>query len=361
MLSDSDKNKIMILIPSLSPEKELITYIEELIQNNYKNIIVVNDGSSREYNKIFEEIENKQECTVLKHETNFGKGEAIKTGLEYFKKINSNNSYIGIITVDSDGQHLVKDVTKVAEAMKENPNSLILGTRDFSDSNVPPKSSFGNKITSNVFKILYGAKISDTQTGLRGIPSSLAQEFSHISGNRFEYETNMLIECILNKIEIMEEPITTVYINNNSETHFRPIHDSISIYWKILNSFIKYSAVSLISCCIDILLFELILVNLKFNLDETVLIAISTVLARIVSSLVNYTLNKKFSFNSQKNVKSTIIKYYILCIIQMIASATCVSIIYYFIKIPEVIIKVIVDTIIFFINYRIQRVIIFNK
>lgn len=357
MLLDSDKD-ILILIPSFKPTEGLITYIDELIQNNYKNIVIVNDGSPDEYNEIFEKIRLKKECTLLKNEINMGKGTALKKGFEFFK---ASNNYSGIITVDSDGQHLVKDISKIVKKIKENPNSLVLGSRDFAKENVPSKSSFGNKATSNVFKILYGIKISDTQTGFRGIPATLVDEFIDISGNRFEYETNMLIYCILNKIEIIEVPIETVYIDNNIGTSFRPIQDSISIYSKILNSFIKYSAVSLISCAVDIILFEIILLNLRLDLDETILITTSTVIARIISSLVNYTLNKKVSFKSKKNVKSTIVKYYALCIIQMIASAMLVSVIYHFTGIAEVIIKIVVDTIIFFINYRIQRVVIFNK
>lgn len=142
MLSDTDKNKIVILIPSLNPGRELIPYIDELIKDNYVNIVVINDGSAKEYDSIFNEIELKEECTLLKHEKNYGKGKAIKTGLEYILNNNINNRYVGVITADSDGQHLPKDITKVAEVMIENPNSLILGTRDFKNPNVPAKSSF---------------------------------------------------------------------------------------------------------------------------------------------------------------------------------------------------------------------------
>lgn len=360
MLLDLDK-KVLILIPSFKPTKILVEYINELIRNNYNDIVVINDGSPSEYDEIFDELKAKKECTLLKNETNMGKGVALKKGLEFFKEKNKNNKYIGVITVDSDGQHLVKDISKVAEKMQKSPKTLILGARNFNEKNVPNKSSFGNKMTSNVFKILYGKRISDTQTGFRGIPTDLIDDCINISGNRFEYETNMLIYCILNKIEIEEVPIETVYIDNNSGTSFRPIQDSISIYAKILNSFIKYSAVSVISCVIDIVLFQLILINLKLDLSETMLITISTVIARIVSSLVNYYLNKKVSFNSKKDIKNTILKYYMLCIIQMILSASLVSLIYYFTGITEVLIKIVVDTIIFFINYRIQRTIIFNK
>ena len=275
--------------------------------------------------------------------------------------LENKDDFVGIITADCDGQHLIKDINKLYNEMQNTDKALFLGTRNFSEDKIPPKSKFGNRVTSNIFKLLYGTRISDTQTGLRGISSSLIDAFSNVSGERYEYETNTLIEAILRRIQIVEVPIETVYIDNNSNTHFRPIHDSLLIYWKILNSFIKYSAVSIISCIVDILLFKIFLSVLPFKIDKDNLIIVSTVFARIISSLVNYGLNKKVSFNSNKNVSNTILKYYILCIVQMFASGFLVSRIYMFTDFSEVIIKLVVDTILFIVNYRIQRMFIFNE
>lgn len=245
MSLDLDKN-VLILIPSFRPTEELIEYIDELIQNNYKSIVVVNDGSPTKYNEIFDNIKLKKECIVLKNEINMGKGFALRKGFEYFKEINKKNDYVGIVTVDSDGQHLVKDIYKIIEGINKYPNSLILGSRNFSKNSVPIKSKFGNKVTSITFKLFYRAKISDTQTGLRGIPLSLVDNFINIKGNRFEYETNMLIYCILNKIKIIEKTIETVYIDKNISTSFKPIHDSVIIYSTIFKAFIEYLAFSVI-------------------------------------------------------------------------------------------------------------------
>ena len=275
--------------------------------------------------------------------------------------LENKDYFVGIITADCDGQHLIKDINKLYNEMQNTDKALFLGTRNFSEDKIPPKSKFGNRVTSNIFKLLYGTRISDTQTGLRGISSSLIEAFSNVSGERYEYETNTLIEAILRRIQIVEVPIETVYIDNNSNTHFRPIHDSLLIYWKILNSFIKYSAVSIISCIVDILLFKIFLSVLPFKIDKDNLIIVSTVFARIISSLVNYGLNKKVSFNSNKNISNTIIKYYILCIVQMFVSGFLVSRIYIFTGFSEVIIKLVVDTILFIVNYRIQRMFIFNE
>lgn len=358
MLSKTN-NKNLIVIPALNPEKDFVNYIDELIENGFKDILVINDGSDKKCDSIFKEIENKRECVLITHAKNEGKGKSIKDGLKYFINLENIDEYIGVITVDCDGQHLVKDIISISKKISKNPDSLILGVRDFSKTNVPSKSSFGNKITSKVLRILYGKKISDTQTGLRGISTGIVKDLIDLSGNRYEYETNMLIECISKKINILEVPIETIYIDNNSNTHFRPILDSISIYIKILNTFLKYSLVSIISFVIDVILFK-IFFNIFERFTNNGLIVLATILARIVSSFVNFILNKKFSFNNDNKISKTIIKYYTLCIIQMLTSGILVSLIYNLLGTSEVVIKIIVDTVLFFINYRIQRNWIFN-
>lgn len=351
------ENKVAILIPALNPKKEFITYVDELIANGFKKIIIVNDGSKEECTPIFDVLNQKIECDVIKHETNKGKGKSLKDGFEHFLKLENFNEYTGIITADCDGQHLVKDVLTISNQIWNGTDALILGSRNLKNDNVPAKSSVGNNITSSVFKILYGENISDTQTGLRGISSKYVRDFINISGDRYEYETNMLIDCILKKIKIVEIPITTVYIDNNADSHFRPIKDSISIYWKILNSFIKYSIVSIVSFLLDIIIFKIIISNIERS--QSILIA--TVLARITSSALNYILNKKVAFKSEKKISTTIIKYYTLCIVQMFTSAIMVTVIFNLTHISETLIKIVVDTIIFIINFRVQRKWIFNE
>lgn len=359
MLLDSNK-KILILIPALNPTQDFIEYVELLIKSNFKNILVINDGSEEKCNSIFEKIELYSECNIITHLKNEGKGKSIKDGLSFFQKMNNVDEFIGIITVDCDGQHSIKDVINIANEMSKNNNALLLGMRTF-DKSVPIKSSIGNKITSNIFKILYGEKISDTQTGLRGIPNSLIDNFINLVGNRYEYETNMLIECILKRIKILEIPIQTIYIDDNSNSHFRPIIDSACIYWKLLSSFIKYSIFSVMSCIIDIILFKIFLLTINLEVEKTVCIVIATIFARCISSFVNFILNKKVAFNSNEKISKSIIKYYALSITQMLISAILVSSIYKLTNISEVVIKLIVDTILFFINYRVQRIFIFNK
>lgn len=123
-------------------------------------------------------------------------------------------------------------------------------------------------------------------------------------------------------------------------------------YWKILNSFFKYSISSIIAAFIDIIFFELFL-HIKINISNKIMFA--TTLARIISSITNYTLSKKIAFKDKSNVLKTIIKYYTIAIIQMIMSGLAVTLICNLTNISEVFTKVTIDTCLFFIGYKIQR------
>mgnify|MGYP000850032132 CR=1 FL=1 len=225
------------------------------------------------------------------------------------------------------------------------------------------KSKFGNKLTKFVFRLFYGRKITDTQTGLRGFPKDILREMIDIPGERFEYETKMLIHMFEENISIKETTIETIYYDNNAETHFNPIKDSLRIYKVIFGSFFKYLISSLSSFIVDIGLFQLILwISLATGFSRgTVPIIVATVIARIFSSYFNFTINKNFVFNGEKSIRKTIIKYYSLAIVQMILSAILVSAVWHIIFGSETIIKIVVDTILFFVSYQIQRRWVFRK
>lgn len=352
----------LIVIPALNPGEGLIEYVDTLLADGYKNILAVDDGSRDDLRHIFDEIAAKDGCEVLRHEVNMGKGRALKDAMLWFldKYKDTDNAPCGIITVDSDGQHIAQDVDKVAKAMIADPDALVLGARDFNKGNVPPKSRFGNKCTVVVLKLFIGGSTSDTQTGLRGIPSSMLERFSKLPGDRFEYETQMLIDAIQSDAKIVEVPIETVYIDENSGTHFHPIKDSLRIYSVILGTFFKYMISSLSSFVIDYVLFcTLFFLLMKGDFSENRSIWISTVVARICSSLFNYTVNKKVVFKSDRG-PSTLVMYYTLCVLQMAASAGLVSLVSMAGLIPVQAAKIIVDTVLFVISYRIQKSLIFK-
>ena len=353
--------KVSVLIPSLNPCRKTIDYIEELIKKGFSNIIIINDGSSSDFDHIFNLLEEKQQCTVLKHAVNLGKGRALKTGFNYIFNNFKKSDILGVVTADADGQHSAEDTLKVAQALEKSEESLILGTRNFDEKNVPFKSSFGNKTTTMIFKLLYSKKIKDTQTGLRAIPFDFLSTCISLPGERFEYEINMLITAVKDKINIIEEEIETIYYEDNRETHFDPIKDSVKIYKVMFKRFFQYTISGLISSLIDISLFALLTKVVFDNSSTSKIIFLSTLFARICSSLFNYTVNKNIVFSNKRSSKKTFFKYYILCALQMIASWGFVTLIYKLFKIDTTVIKILVDLTLFFVSYQIQRLWIFRN
>lgn len=338
---------VYILVPSYKPDPEIMDVFIKKLKKTFKNIIIVNDGSGEEYDDFFDKY--KSDTYLLKHVVNQGKGRAIKTALNFL--LNEHPDFKVVVTADSDGQHSVEDIKKCAEKAIKNPENLILGVRDFNQADVPKKSKFGNKITRNVFKIFIGLNISDTQTGLRAFSNKIAKTFLNTKGERYEYETNMLIDSKDLGIKIKEVIIKTIYIDGNIMSHFNPIKDSISIY----KLFVKYIVSALSSFLIDIILFSIII-----GLFNNIEILIATIIARVISSIYNYTINKKAIF--KKSNKSSIYKYFILVIIQMFISGLSVSYISsLLINIPSVLIKIIIDAIIFLINFIVQREWVFKN
>ena len=346
----------LIVIPALNPGESLIGYVDTLLAHGYPSILVVDDGSRNDCRFIFDAIEKKDGCEVLRHDVNMGKGRALKDAMiRYLER----SCFDGIITADSDGQHTHEDVARVAAALSEDRDTLVLGSRDFDAENVPPKSKFGNKCTVIALKLFIGGNVRDTQTGLRGIPDSMVRQFSTLPGDRFEYETQMLIDAIHSGYRITEVPIETVYINDNSETHFHPVIDSFKIYRVILGTFFRYLLSSLSSFLVDYGIFcGMIFALGKTTLTQTKAVWTATIVARICSSLFNYTVNKKVVFKSRRG-PATLAMYYLLCVIQMSLSAGLVSLIGAG-GFPVQIAKIIVDTLLFIISFRVQKMLIFK-
>ena len=341
---------ICIVIPSLDPNERLLGVVESVRSEGFTDIILVDDGSKEE-NKHF--FPTGDDITLLVHPVNKGKGEALKTALRYV--IENRPGSVGVITLDGDGQHLAKDVKNVAEKMLET-GRFILGVRDFSLPDVPPKSRIGNRLSSLMLAVCCGSYISDTQTGLRAIPKDLYVPMAEVEGSRFEYETNVLLGLRSMHAKYCEVKIETVYLDENKGTHFHPIKDSLRIFSLIF----KYLFSSLAAFITDIVLFWL-LTNI-FSIG----VITSTVAARIVSSIVNFFLNKKMVFKSKESLSKSLAKYYLLAIPVMLISAFGVKGICLLTNIDDssivvTVIKLILDIILFILNYNIQKKWIFKK
>ena len=284
-----------IVIPAYQPDNKLITLIEKIHEKSDFHILVIDDGSSSKCQKIFDKA--KQYATVLRHEVNQGKGQALKTAFSY---IQEQNIYGTVVTADADGQHKIWDIFRAANKASENPNKLILGVRAFTGK-VPLRSRFGNSLTKVLFKLQTGVGVTDTQTGLRAFTTNLIPFMLKIEGQRYEYEMNMLLEAS-KEYEILEVPIETVYINDNEDSHFRPIKDGLMIYKNIF----KFALSSLSSFVVDYIVYAIAILFLP-TVPTGLRIFLANGLARVTSSVFNYSTNKK-------RFKKTVISYTLVTI-----------------------------------------------
>lgn len=350
-------DKIVFLIPSLDPDSKMGEYVRELIDAGASSILLVDDGSKLENKFHFKELEQFKEVTILTHEVNKGKGAALKTGMQYV--LNNMPGIKGIVTADADGQHACDDTIATAlELLKT--NEIVFGTRNFDEEIVPFKSRNGNKITTFVFELLHGKHVNDTQTGLRGLPINFVKKCVELKGDRYEYEIMMLIQIARDNREIIELPIKTIYFESNRASHFNPIKDSFKIYKIMLNTFFRFTGSGLLSTLLDLSIYT-ILINVFFKtLEASRGIFLSTLFARICSSLFNYSMNKNAVFESKGSLKGTFIKYYCLAAAQMTLSWLMVTFIFNQLSFNTTLIKMFVDGLLFLISYQIQQRFVFK-
>ena len=354
---------IPIVIPSYEPDERLIALLHDLDDKAMGPVVIVNDGSSEKYDEIFKEAESiitKRGGKFISYRPNRGKGRALKTAFSYIAE--NMPDALGCVTADSDGQHTPDCINKIKDTLTANPGNLILGVRKFEKKDIPWKSWFGNTVTISVFSYVAGMRVSDTQSGLRGIPFKFMKELIDCKGERFEYEMQMLLECA-GRYDLTEVPIETIYESKeNHQTHFKPIRDSLRIYKILGKKFVKFLFASLSSFVIDILLFHLFVFLFKDSFAALYYITVATVGARVISAVYNYLINYTFVFKSRASKSVSLAKYALLAIVQMSLSAGLVSLFVYLIPGAwETLVKVIVDTVLFLLSYSIQQRFVFSS
>lgn len=350
----------VILIPSLEPDDRLPAYIQKLKEGGFAHIVVVDDGSGSAYQPIFEKVDTIEDTVVLHHEVNRGKGVALKTGYRYIME--NLPEITGVITADADGQHTVKDCLHLAEQLESGERALYLGSRDFNLENVPPKSRSGNKITSTVFKLLYGQYLPDTQTGLRAFRKEELPFMADVEGERYEYEMKVLIACSRAGIPMIPITIETIYENENEGTHFHPFRDSWRIYKVILGSFFKFIASSLSCWVLDQGIFNLLNLAVFANGDrkQPGIILLCTVIARVVSAATNFLINRKYVFGERGNTVKSFLRYAALAVIIMLLSAAGTWLLS-LTGMSSTVAKLITDCVLYFASYRFQERWVFKE
>lgn len=216
------REDIALVIPVCDPDAERFPPLVRRLREDFMHVVVVNDGSAQG-REAFDVVRGDVDA-VLVHEANRGKGAALRTAFAWVRE--HLPCVAGVVTVDGDGQHDPEDVRRVAEELARDPNGgLVLGVRTFT-GDVPFRSKLGNFWTRGLFRLLTGLAVSDTQTGLRGIPSALLPRLLAIPGDRYEYEIRMLADARRHPAPPREVPVRTIYLDGNAASHYRPLRDT---------------------------------------------------------------------------------------------------------------------------------------
>ena len=290
-----------VLIPAYEPAPELAVLVAGLREAAPgTEVLVVDDGSGPGFAGVFASVRDAG-ARVIAHPTNRGKGAALKTGFAEIAEIAERSPGVGVVTADADGQHTVGDILAVANAVDAHPGALILGVRGFRAS-VPARSRVGNAAARALFHLATGQRISDTQTGLRGLSADLLAWALSVPGAGFEYEQRMLLRVAPDGVEVREVPIETIYLSGNESSHFRPVRDS----FRVLAPVVLFAASSLAAFVVDTVAL------LMLNALTGWLIG-SIVMARLLSASVNFVVNRRVVFRSRETrAPAQVMRYAVL-------------------------------------------------
>jgi glycosyltransferase involved in cell wall biosynthesis len=341
----SGEPSIIFLIPSYQPNEVLCSLLEKLRLVDSAHIVVVDDGSGPAYAPIFQRAERVAATTLLKNAINLGKGAALKHGMNHI--LVAHPDCIGVVTADADGQHSVKDIQRVASELRQAPSSAIFGARVFG-GDVPLRSKVGNNVSRYAYRLLIGVNLTDTQTGLRGISRRLMELCLTIRSNRYEFETEQLAVLKWERIRVREIPIETIYIDDNRESHFRPLLDSAKIYFVLA----RYSVASIVTFATDILVFWLVF-------GSTQQILLSNMSARLIALWVQLALLRSFVFKRTISLRIFLGYIGLVFVSGFMSSALQIQLLR-IVPIP-LIAKIAADTLFFVFNFLFLRDLVFER
>lgn len=332
------------LIPAYEPDEQLLTLLDALKSAGLR-AIVVDDGSGGAFAPVFRTAAESAE--VLGYPVNRGKGSALKAG--YARILEEYGEACTVVTMDCDGQHTVQDGLRLLAAAEAERGTLILGSRRLWEG-TPLRSLLGNTATRLAYSFATGRGIHDTQTGLRAFDGSLLPLMLSIPGERYEYEMNVLLECPRRKIPMRELEIEMIYMDNNTGSHFNTVRDAL----RVLREILKFSASSIVGFVTDYVLYTLLLLwseSLTF----------SNVAARVISASVNFTLNRKLVFKSEKSLLRSAAEYALLASLILAGNTVVLHLLVDQVGMNRWLAKLITEILFFLCSWLVQRYVIFRK
>lgn len=217
---------IAAAIPAFQEEQHIADIARRTLQQ-VGHVVVIDDGSTDATAVNARAVG----AEVIVHPVNRGKGEAIKTGLRHW--VERGVEYV--VLLDGDGQHLPEEISRFAEVAERTGAKLVIGSRMHDVARMPALRRAVNRYMSRKISQLCGRVIPDTQCGFRMLHRDLIPDVLG-GGERFDYETEMLILASRRGYAIESVPITTVYADEVSSIN--PVRDTVR-FFKMIRRYSK--------------------------------------------------------------------------------------------------------------------------
>lgn len=211
------------IIPLYNHAKTVLA-VAEGARKHLADVRIIDDGST-DLPEDFEEKLKTLDVKLIRHETNSGKGAALKTAAKVLAA--ENIDYM--IVLDADAQHDPDDIPKFIEAVEKNHASVVIGCRDFNTENVPGSSRFGRKFSNFWCYVETGRYCDDTQSGFRAYPVEAFHRLK-LYCNRYNFEIEVLVKLIRAGFTPVDIPIKVTYEPRGKRiSHFHPWKDNFRL------------------------------------------------------------------------------------------------------------------------------------
>ena len=311
-------------------------YVKKLKEKNY-DVVVINDGSDENYHAVFERM--VYDCKIINYPHFKGKGYALKKGYQYVKEHLKDKKGILILENEYD----LKLVDQMSQSINEDASKFYFVHHQ------------GKKILSQLFSLIYNQKFINVDSELFGFSISYLDEMLEVDENC--YEVQALIDQVQNQHDIEE-----IKVKKLSQEAFHPKNKTSQIIYVIFLHLIRFVSSSIISSIIDVLLAWILLDVLKIWMTSDFWrIALASLIARVISTIVNYVVNKKYVFKGKTNNRQTAIRFLILTVIITILSTLFVYVASIFNIMSEKLAKPVGDLLLFLLSYSAQTKWVFHK
>ena len=205
-MSQNSRPRVIAAIPAYNEERYVGSVV--LKARKYVNEVIVFDDGSTDGTA---EIARLAGATVLRQESNYGKGTAIRGILSEMR----NHPPDVLIFLDADGQHNPEESPRLVNAIQQGYD-LVVGSRKAEKKRTPFYRRIGQGVLSfGAGVAAKGRKVIDTESGFRALSRKVIQEID-LTENGFAVETEMIVKATEKGLKITEVPISAIYVEDGS-------------------------------------------------------------------------------------------------------------------------------------------------